>query len=214
MRLKVYFFTFAGLLIYTKDMALDGIIALDKQISLVINGLHSELTDKIWVFFSDVQIWFPMYGLIVGLLFWRLGWKKALVFTLALALTVLCCDQTANLFKEGFGRIRPCNDEFMIANGAHILTQNGSFSFFSGHACNAFGFACCSLMAFREDRRLRYRGYAAFIFIWAFMVSISRIFVAAHFFGDVLVGAVMGTIMSLCIAFAARLACRRIGSAR
>ncbi len=193
------------------DMTLDQIITLDKQITLAINSLHCEFTDKIWIFFSEVKIWFPMYGLIVGLLFWRLGWKKALVFTVALALTVLCCDQVANLFKDGFQRVRPCNDEFMIASGAHILTSNGSFSFFSGHACNAFGFACCSFLAFREDKRLRYRGYAAFIFTWAFLVSASRIFVSAHFFGDVIVGAVMGTLMSLCIALAARQACRRIG---
>ncbi len=192
-------------------MDFDRIISIDKQISLAINSLHSDFTDPIWVLFSDVQIWFPMYGLIVGLLFWRLGWKKALVFTAALALTVLCCDQTANLFKEGFGRVRPCNDEFMIAGGAHILTQNLSYSFFSGHACNAFGFACCSLVAFRQDRRLKWKGYAAFIFTWAVLVSISRVFVCAHFFGDVLVGALMGTIMSLCIAYAARYICRRIG---
>ncbi len=186
------------------------IIEIDKQVTLAINSLHSEFTDKIWTFFSEVQVWFPMYALIVALLFWRLGWKKALIFTVALALTVLCCDQLANLFKNGFQRIRPCNDEFMIANGAHIIAQNKSFSFFSGHACNAFGFACCSLAAFREDKRLKYRGYAAFIFIWAVLVSASRVFVCAHFLGDVLVGAVMGTAISLSIAFCARYACRRI----
>ncbi len=191
-------------------MNLDGIIALDKQISLAINSLHSGFTDSVWVFFSHVQVWFPMYALIVGLLFWRLGWKKALVFTAALALTVLCCDQVANLFKDGVGRIRPCNDEFMIASGAHILAVHGSFGFFSGHACNAFGFACCSLVAFRTDKRLKYRAYAAFIFTWAVLVSLSRVFVAAHFFGDVLAGAVMGTLMSLLIAYAARWVCRRI----
>ncbi len=195
-------------------MTLDQLISLDKQITLAINSLHSEFTDQIWIFFSQVKIWFPMYALIVGLLFWRLGWKKALVYTVALALTVLCCDQGANLFKESFCRVRPCNDEFMIASGAHILAQHGSYSFFSGHACNAFGFACASSVAFREDKRLKYRGYIAFIFIWAFLVSASRIFVSAHFFGDVLVGAIMGTVMSLCIAFAARYACRHIPSLR
>ncbi len=195
-------------------MNLESIVALDKEISLAINSLHNELSDQIWMFFSEVKIWFPMYGLIVGLLFWRLGWKKALVFTIALALMVLCCDLVANLLRAAVGRVRPCNDEFMIANGAHILTENHAFSFFSGHACNAFGFACCSFVAFREDKRLKYRGYAAFIFTWAALVSISRVFVAAHFLGDVLVGALMGTIMSLCIAFTARYICSRIDSGR
>ncbi len=190
-------------------MSIDQIINLDKQITLAINGLHSSFSDSFWVFMSEIPVWFPMYGLIIGVIYWRLGWKKGLVFTVALALTVLCCDQTANFFKETFERIRPCNDEFMITSGANILASHASFSFFSGHACNAFGFACCSLVALKEDKRLKYSGYAIFIFIWAFLVSASRVFVAAHFFCDVLVGAIMGSIISLCIAFAAHFFCQK-----
>ncbi|MCD8312694.1 MAG: phosphatase PAP2 family protein, partial [Bacteroidales bacterium] len=62
-------------------------------------------------------------------------------------------------------------------------------------AANAFGFAYCSFLALRTDRRLRYRGYAAGIFTWAALVSVSRVFVSMHFFGDILVGTAAGCLI-------------------
>lgn len=172
-----------------------GIINLDQDITLAINSLNSPFTDSMWMFFSRVQIWFPMYAIIVACLFWRLGWKKALVFTIALGLTILCCDQLANVCKSGFERLRPCNDPYMIENGIHIVKRGRSFGFFSAHAANSFAFACGSLIAMRSDKRLKYRGYAIGIFAWATLVSLSRIFVSMHFLGDVLVGAMIGMLI-------------------
>ena len=57
------------------------------------------------------------------------------------------------------------------------------------------------------DRRLKYRGYAAWIFSWAALVSLSRVFVSMHYFGDILCGAIAGSIIGLAIAFAARYVC-------
>ena len=95
--------------------------------------------------------------------------------------------------------------------GLYMLeTGGGLYGFFSGHAANSFGFAVCSTMGFRNDKRLKYRGYAAWIFFWAFMVSISRIFVGKHYFGDVLVGAIFGTLFGLLCAWLARFAIREL----
>ncbi len=176
-------------------MTLLNLIDLDKQITLAINSMNSPFSDSMWVFFSKVQIWFPMYAIIVAFIFWRVGWKKALIFTVALALTILCCDQFANICKSGFERLRPCNDPFMLENGLHVIKRGRSFGFFSAHAANSIGFACCSLIALRTDRRLKYKGYAVGIFIWAALVCLSRIFVSMHFFGDVLVGVFVGLVI-------------------
>ena len=190
-------------------MIIDELIRLDQDITLAINGLNSPVTDHTWTFFSHVQVWFPMYAIVLGCCFWRLGWKRALVATAALVLMVVCCDQMANLFKDGFQRLRPCNTQEMIDRGLHIIHQGGSYGFFSGHAANSFGFACCSYVLLRMDRRLRYRGYAVWIFSWATLVSFSRVFVSMHYFGDILCGAVAGSIIGLAFAFAARYVCRK-----
>ena len=177
----------------------------DQQITLTLNDIHCEITDSVMMFFSNIPVWIPMYVIVAGMLFWRIGWKKALIATASIALTFLFCDQLANFFKEGIARLRPCHDEFMVGEGLRILEgKGGLYGFFSGHASNSFGFAVSSSMAFRNDKRLKYRGYSAWIFFWAVMVSISRIFVGKHYVGDVTVGIIIGTLIGLACGFTAR----------
>lgn len=183
---------------------------IDQQITLFINSLHCGFTDPIMLFFSQVRIWFPMYAIIAGIMFWRLGWKKAIPVVLSCVLCVVICDQTANFFKDWVARLRPCQDQEMIGMGLYMLeTGGGLYGFFSGHASNAFGFAVCSSMGLRNDNRQKYRGYSAWIFFWASMVSISRIFVGKHYFGDVITGIIAGTLAGLFCGWLARFVIRR-----
>ncbi len=177
----------------------------DQRVTLEINSWDSPLTDPVWQFFSDIPVWIPMYVLIVGCLIWRLGWKKGLIFVLAAAATFGFCDQFSNLIKDLVGRVRPLNDAFMLENGLNVLEKGSrSFSFFSAHAANAFGLATSTYIAFRTDTRLKYRGYAAWMFTWASLVGISRIFVGKHYLGDVLVGALIGAAAGWCLATLAK----------
>ncbi len=186
-------------------MSWEGIHGIDQQITLAINSLHCGFTDSVMVFFSSIPVWIPMYAVVAVFLFLRLGWKKATVAVLSIALTFLFCDQLANLFKDGIARLRPCHDEAMMASGLRVLEgKGGLYGFFSGHASNAFGFAVSSSMGFRNDWRLKYRGYSAWIFFWAAMVALSRIFVGKHYLGDVLAGIVAGTLIGLACGFTAR----------
>ena len=183
----------------------------DQQATLLINSFHCGFTDAVMVFFSKIPVWIPMYAAVAVFLFFRLCWKKALIAIASIALTFLLCDQVANLFKDGIARLRPSHDEFMIASGVRVLEgKGGLYGFFSGHASNSFGFAVSSSMAFRNDKRLKYRGYTAWIFFWAVMVSISRIFVGKHYLGDVTVGIIMGTLFGLACGFAARWIMKKI----
>ncbi len=184
---------------------------MDQQLTLSLNSIHSSVTDPVMMFFSSIPVWIPMYVIVAVFLFIRLGWKKALVAIASIALTFLLCDQIANLFKDGIARLRPCHDSFMVGEGLRILEgKGGLYGFFSGHASNSFGFAVSSSMAFRNDRRLKYRGYSAWIFFWASMVSISRVFVGKHYIGDVVTGVIFGTILGLAAGFAARAIIKRL----
>lgn len=165
----------------------------DQLVSLEINSWHSSFTDPIWAFFSDKYVWIPMYVAIICLLVWRLGWKKGLIVIAGALLTFGFCDQFSNLIKNLVCRIRPLEDSFMLENGLHILEWGGGFSFFSAHAANAFGLATSTLIGLREDRKCKYNIYAAWMYFWATMVSMSRIFVGRHYLGDVLAGGIIGT---------------------
>ena len=178
----------------------------DQLLSLKINSWDSSVTDPIWQFFSNIPVWIPMYVLIVGCLIWGLGWKKGLVFVLAATATFGFCDQFSNFIKDLVGRPRPLNDPFMVEHGLNILDgTTKSFSFFSAHAANSFGLATCTYTGFRQDTRLRYRGYAWWMFFWASMVSISRVFVGKHYLGDVIVGIIVGAAAGYIFATIAKL---------
>lgn len=176
----------------------------DQQLTLAINSWDSAITDPIWQFFSDKFVWAPMYAAIIAFAIWRLGWKKGLLVVAAALLTFGFCDQFSNLIKAAVGRIRPLHDEFMLSHGLHVLETGGGYSFFSAHAANAFGLACSTYTGLRADVRLKYRGYAGWMFFWASMVSISRIFVGKHYLGDVLVGMMVGAAAGLAFGYLAR----------
>ena len=193
-------------------MAWQQIHHLDQQVTLVINSWNSPFTDPIWQFFSDKLVWIPMYAAIIALLFWKLGWKRALVVIAAVLMTFGFCDQFSNLIKNAVCRIRPVNDEFMLANGLHVLERGGGYSFFSAHAANSIGLALCSFIGLRagidtdagSKTRTIVNAYGVWMIFWATMVGISRIFVGRHYLGDVLAGFIIGAAAGIAFGYLAR----------
>jgi undecaprenyl-diphosphatase len=181
----------------------------DKLATLEINSWSSAITDPIWQIFSNIPIWVPMYVIIVAFIIQRLGWKKGLIVVAAAALTFGFCDQSSNFIKALTERLRPCHDPYMIHNGLNILESGGKFSFFSAHAANAFGLATCTTIGFRIDKRLKYKGYITWIYVWATLVAVSRIFVGKHFLGDVIVGICIGTLAGLAFGTLAKVIIKR-----
>ena len=181
----------------------------DKLATLEINSWSSAITDPIWQIFSNIPIWVPMYVIIVAFIIQRLGWKKGLIVVAAAALTFGFCDQSSNFIKALTERLRPCHDPYMIHNGLNILESGGKFSFFSAHAANAFGLATCTTIGFRIDKRLKYKGYITWMYIWATLVAVSRIFVGKHFLGDVIVGICVGTSAGLAFGTLAKVIIKR-----
>ena len=174
----------------------------DQLLTLKVNSWSSPITDPIWQFFSNIPVWIPMYVLIVAMIIWRLGWKRGLVVVLAAAATFGFCDQFSNFIKDLVGRLRPLNDEFMLANGLNVLEKGTrSFSFFSAHAANAFGLATSTCIGLRLDKKwfpangkpaVWGKAYTSWMLFWAVMVAISRAFVGKHYLGDILVGTIVG----------------------
>jgi len=193
-------------------MTLDSLQAIDQRITLILNSLHCEAGDWVWRVFSMIEVWFPLYLAVMFFMIRRLGWKRGLLMVLAMALTVAACDQLAGLVKDSVCRLRPCHDAGMMAAGLYVLEDYGGlYGFFSGHAANAFGFAAASSICFDADKNHRYDVYQWFIFIWAALVGLSRIFVGKHYFGDVLVGAIVGFIIGCAVAMAFRKLLAKLG---
>ena len=203
---------------------------LDQQLTLAINSWNSAVTDPIWAFLSMKLVWVPLYVAILALIIWKLGWKKGGILVLGTVLTIVFCDQFANLIKFSVARIRPLHDEFMVNNGLNILELGGGYSFFSAHAANSFGLAAVTWVGLKRcllnrsensstDRRssefaeknaklLKFYGW--FMFTWASLVAISRIFVGKHYLGDVIVGTIAGLAFGCSLGIAASIINRRL----
>lgn len=178
---------------------------LDQQITLAINSWNSALTDPFWAFMSMKLVWVPLYAAILALIIWKLGWKRGGILILCILATFGLCDQFSNVIKYAVARIRPLNDEYMISHGLHVLERGGGFSFFSAHAANSFGLAACSWSGLKKglsgssnptDTKI-VKWYGWFMFSWASLVGISRIFVGKHYLGDVIVGTLVGLTFGL-----------------
>lgn len=190
----------------------------DQLITLEINSWDSPITDPIWQFFSDKLVWAPMYAAIIALLMWKLGWKRGLMVLAGALLTFGFCDQFSNLVKHAVERIRPLHDEFMVSNGLNILEKGGGFSFFSAHSANSFGLAFSTFLGMKLCLRDSgstitpkwLKAYGIWMFFWAAMVAVSRIFVGKHYLGDVIVGIIVGSLAGIAFGWLASCLCRRI----
>lgn len=185
---------------------------VDQSLTLAVNSLNSPFSDRIWMFFSSIPVWIPLYAVVAFFLLRNLGWKRGLTMLLACGLTFAACDQCGNFVKDAVERLRPCWDLNMVNGGLHILEDRGGlYGFYSAHAANAMGFAWCSVQAFSADSRRNYRPYRMGITVWALLVGFSRVFVGKHFLGDVCAGFIVGLVFASVFAKVAFLTIRRFG---
>ncbi|MBQ9410767.1 MAG: phosphatase PAP2 family protein [Bacteroidales bacterium] len=182
------------------------IVQTDQAVTLWINNLDTPALYPLWLALSDAKIWFLSYALVMGFIIWKLGWKKGILVCLSLILCVVLTDQLSGVVKGGVTRLRPCYNAWMIEHG--VIMPYGQighlYGFFSSHAANVFGFAAASSLGLKLNGK-PVRAYTWGVFIWAALVSLSRIMMAAHFLGDILVGTAFGLALGCIIALLTRL---------
>ena len=171
---------------------------LDKSIFLVLNGLHNPFFDVFFYNVSGRLIWVPLYLIILYLLIINFRKKSIPIIIFAFLLIVITDQLSVHLFKNIFLRLRPCHDP-QLAGLVHTVNDScgGLYGFISSHAANTFAFATFIAFILRKD----YKYLPAILLFWAVIVSYSRIYLGAHFPGDVLVGAIFGMLTGTGIYF-------------
>jgi undecaprenyl-diphosphatase len=165
---------------------LEKLLELDRDALVYLNSLGSEFFDPFWEFITKQVNWIPIFAIIAYLTFKRLGWRHAMLVVGMVALLVAFTDQTTNLFKNGFMRLRPGNNP-EIAGVIRAIQHRQSFSFISGHASNSMAAAFFLYKVLRP-----YLKYMGFFFLWPLIFAYSRIYLGLHYPGDILIGYAWG----------------------
>lgn len=158
---------------------------IDTDIFLGLNGIHSAFFDAFFTIVTSLQVWFPLYLLIVFLLLKKYG-ISGLWIVIFFILTVTISDQTSGLIKDLVQRLRPSQEPLLQGKVHTPIGIGGLYGFVSGHATNVFSITILiSLLA-------RNKWVTIMFLCWAIIVSYSRIYVGVHYPFDILCGAILG----------------------
>ena len=177
---------------------IEKILDLDSYLFLYLNNLGSQYYDNFWVFLSRTEANVMFYLVVLIAYIYSINNKKRtkILFHLIIAIAILITisDQTSNLFKDSFQRLRPCYNE-LISDSLRLLKEScgGRYGFFSAHASNSFSLAIFFGLLLRSSNRLLILLFA----IYAFLISYSRIYLGVHYPIDIIVGIIFGTINAI-----------------
>ena len=133
---------------------LNELIEIDKAWLLAINGAHTAWLDQMMWYISQSWFWIPLYAVIIGLLIWRFGWKKGVIYTLLLIAAVGLSDYiSSGIIKHLVCRPRPTHEP-TLAGLVHIVHNyvGGRYGFVSSHAANTMSLALLFSLIWREPQ--------------------------------------------------------------
>ncbi|GAB4219405.1 MAG: phosphatase PAP2 family protein [Candidatus Microgenomates bacterium] len=175
---------------------IDKIVKFDTQITIFLKNLfpHNLFFDTFFSFFSFVGSASILWLLIILIVLFfeekahpgisKRDKKFIIIFTLTIFFSFLISEI---VLKNIFRRPRPISTDF---NQFQLIPTNylKDFSFPSGHATIAFASATC-LSFFDKKRRGLY-------YFFSTLIAYSRLYLSAHYFLDVVTGAIIGILIS------------------
>ena len=168
---------------------LDLILEYDHKLFLWLNNLGNESFDWFWMLMTNKLFNFFVYSIALIYLLKKIKIKSLVLMIMFLSILILISDQTSNLFKNFFERLRPCYDE-QISSYMRLVKDScgGLYSFFSAHASNSFALASFFFFVYYKiiQRKI------ILFFVLASLVSYSRVYIGVHYPLDIITGSVFG----------------------
>jgi undecaprenyl-diphosphatase len=166
------------------------LLQADADFLKLLNGLHHPVLDILMYGVSQLLVWLPLYAYLLWLIYKKFG-LQALWVLVAVGLLIAATDQSANLFKNGFQRLRPSHQPGLMELLHYVNNyKGGNYGFFSGHASNTMAVAVFSYWLLKKQHP--FIGWVVFPF--TIIVSYSRIYLGVHYPIDILVGWFFGAL--------------------
>lgn len=168
---------------------------LDTELFLWLNGHYTPWLDPVMIWLTERNSWIPFYAVLIGWLIYQYR-KQAIGMLLTMVASVALGDQiTSSVLKPLTHRLRPCHVAELQRLIHPVMDCGGKYGFASSHAANTFALATCLWLLLGKEHP-----WLKWAFLWAVLVSYSRIYVAAHYPLDVLTGAGVGVLAAqLCV---------------
>ncbi|GAB1448531.1 MAG: phosphatase PAP2 family protein [Bacteroidia bacterium] len=173
---------------------LETLLQLDRDFFLILNrDLANPFLDWLAPILREQSTWYLQYLLVIGFWIKQYG-KKAWIPVVGAALLIALSDQfSANLVKNTFQRIRPCNEPLLEGMVRHLISSCNGYSFISAHATNHFALAIFFSLLLPEKWFWRW----PVLIFWASSIAFSQVYVGVHYPMDVIVGAWVGSLFGL-----------------
>jgi undecaprenyl-diphosphatase len=171
---------------------LEALNSVDKNLLLFFNHLDNPVLDFLMYWASNKWIWIPLYAFLAFKIYKKFPQQFFLILV-CVAVAIAVSDQlSSSIIKKAAMRLRPCHDP-SISSDVHLVYGycGGMYGFISSHASNAFTLFSFMFFLFRQEKSKM----ISVVLVWAIIVSYSRIYLGAHFPGDVLAGALLGFIL-------------------
>jgi len=97
---------------------------------------------------------------------------------------------SAAIMKPYFARLRPCFEPALEGVIRSVVSCGGKYGMPSTHASNHFGMASFWFFGFLWMGGRRWY----WLWIWALAIGYAQVYVGKHYPGDILVGAMLGTL--------------------
>lgn len=175
---------------------MEELLELDKRLLLFLNGWNSPFFDSVMLTLTETFVWTPLYAILIFLVIKIYG-KSSIWILLGATLTIVLCDQiTTGFMKPFFARLRPSHEPAL--DGLIHLVNNyrgGLYGFASSHAANTFGVAIFVWLSLKKCYR-----WISVVFVWALVMTYTRIYLGVHYPSDIAIGALIGLLVG-CFAF-------------
>ena len=177
---------------------LDSLVRIDSDLLLAINGVHSRFFDFFMPVCTDKLVWIPLYLSLLYVLFRNMSFKTAMFCLVCIALAAGLADViSSKALRFAVMRLRPSNLENELHELVHIVDgyRGGRYGFPSSHAANTFSLAVFMVCLYRC------RVISFFMVLWALLNCYTRLYLGVHYPGDILAGAVLGTLLAMVFGF-------------